>query len=75
MIEIREYLNPDGRNLFGQWFRRLNSDAARRVTTSLYRLALGNFSNVKGVGAEFSNAESTSVLVIGCISEKMEIEL
>src|ERR1700722_7995172 len=33
MIEIREYLNPDGRNLFGQWFRRRNSDAARRVTT------------------------------------------
>jgi putative addiction module killer protein len=51
MIEIREYLNPDGRNLFGDWFDRLNSDAARPVTTSLYRLALGNFSNVKGVGS------------------------
>jgi putative addiction module killer protein len=51
MIEIREYLNPDGRSLFRDWFDRLNSDAARRVTTSLYRLALGNFSNVKGVGS------------------------
>lgn len=50
-IEVREYLNLDGRNLFGDWFDRLNSDAARRVTTSLYRLALGNFSNVKGVGS------------------------
>jgi putative addiction module killer protein len=51
MIEIREYQNPDGRSLFRDWFDRLNSDAARRVTTSLYRLALGNFSNVKGVGS------------------------
>jgi putative addiction module killer protein len=31
-------------------FDRLNSDAARRVTTALYRLGLGNFSNVTGVG-------------------------
>jgi putative addiction module killer protein len=50
MIEIREYLGPDGRNLFGDWFDRLNSEAARRVTTALYQLRLGNFSNVKGVG-------------------------
>jgi putative component of toxin-antitoxin plasmid stabilization module len=74
MIEIREYLNPDGRNLFGDWFDRLNSDAARRVTTSLYRLALGNFSNVKGVGSGV-NAELTSVLDTGSISEKTEIGL
>jgi putative addiction module killer protein len=50
MVEIREYLGLDGRNLFGQWFDKLNSEAARRVTTALYRLGLGNFSNVKGVG-------------------------
>ena len=50
MIGIREYLGSDGRNLFGEWFDRLNSEAARRVTTALYRLGLGNFSNVKGVG-------------------------
>ena len=50
MIDIREYLGRDGRNLFGKWFDRLNAEAARRVTTSLYRLGLGNFSNVKGVG-------------------------
>jgi putative addiction module killer protein len=50
MVEIREYLGPDGKNLFGVWFGRLNSEAARRVTTALYRLGLGNFSNVKGVG-------------------------
>jgi len=50
MIDIREYLGRDGRNLFGVWFNRLNAEAARRVTTSLYRLGLGNYSNVKGVG-------------------------
>jgi putative component of toxin-antitoxin plasmid stabilization module len=50
MIEIREYLGRDGRNLFGDWFARLNSEAARRVTTALYRVGLGNFSNVKGRG-------------------------
>ena len=51
MIDIREYLGRDGRNLFGGWFIGLDSEAARRVTTALYRLGLGNFSNVKGVGA------------------------
>jgi putative addiction module killer protein len=51
MIEIREYLGRDGRNLFGDWFDRLNSEAARRVTTAIYRLGLGNFSNVKSVGS------------------------
>jgi putative addiction module killer protein len=50
MVEIREYLGPDGRNLFGAWFGCLNSEAARRLTTAVYRLGLGNFSNVKGVG-------------------------
>ncbi len=50
MIDIREYLGRDGRNLFGAWFDQLNAEAARRITTALYRLGLGNFSNVKGVG-------------------------
>ena len=51
MIELREYLGPDGRSHFGEWFYRLSSEAARKTTTALYRLGLGNFSNVKGVGA------------------------
>jgi putative addiction module killer protein len=51
MVEIREYLGRDGRNLFGDWFDHLNSEAARKVTTAVYRLGLGNFSNVKGVGS------------------------
>jgi putative addiction module killer protein len=51
MIGIREYVRPDGARSFGAWFERLNSEAARKVTTALYRLGLGNFSNVKGVGS------------------------
>lgn len=51
MIGIREYVKRDGRSLFGEWFSKLNFEAARRVTTALYRLGLGNFSSVKGVGS------------------------
>jgi putative addiction module killer protein len=50
VIEIREYLGLNGNHLFGDWFSRLNAEAARKVTVALYRLGLGNFSNVKGVG-------------------------
>lgn len=51
MIAIREYVPSGGHSPFGEWFRRLNSDAARRVRTALYRIVVGNFSNVKGVGS------------------------
>ena len=51
MVEILEYVRRDGRSLFGKWFDRLNSEAARRITLAIYRLGLGNFSSVKGVGS------------------------
>lgn len=51
MVDIREYRDPGGRSPFREWFDKLNSEASRRVTTALYRVGLGNFSNVKGVGA------------------------
>jgi putative addiction module killer protein len=50
-IQIREYLDRADRSPFRIWLRQLNADAARKVTTSLYRLSLGNFSSVKGVGS------------------------
>ena len=50
-IEIREYQDHRGRSPFREWFDGLNAEAARKVTTALYRVGLGNFSNVKGVGA------------------------
>jgi putative addiction module killer protein len=50
MVEIREYSDQNHRSPFGEWFRELNSEAARKVTAALYRMGLGNFSNVKSVG-------------------------
>ncbi len=49
MVEIRKYSDQNHRSPFGEWFRGLNSEAARKVT-ALYRMGLGNFSNVKSVG-------------------------
>jgi putative addiction module killer protein len=51
MIDVREYINLRGRSPYADWFDRLNAQAAAKVTTALTRLAGGNFSNVKGVGA------------------------
>jgi putative addiction module killer protein len=50
-IDIREYYDQDGHSPFREWFDTLNSEAARKVTTALYHVGLGNFSNVKSVGA------------------------
>jgi putative addiction module killer protein len=51
MPEVREYLDRGGRNLYRGWFDRLNAQAAAKVATAVTRLALGNFSNVKGIGS------------------------
>ena len=51
MIDIREYQDREGHSTFREWVDRLNAEAARKVTTALYRVGLGNFSNVKGVGS------------------------
>jgi putative addiction module killer protein len=51
MVDIREYHNRGGHSPFREWFDRLNAEAARKVTTALYRVGLGNFSNTKSVGA------------------------
>ena len=50
MIKIREYRASGNRNPFRDWFEGLNSEAARKVTTALYRVGLGNFSSVKSLG-------------------------
>jgi putative addiction module killer protein len=51
MIEIREYLDPQGRSPFGRWFSELDKTAAAKVVIALTRITLGNLSNVKGVGS------------------------
>lgn len=49
MIEVREYHDRDDHSPFREWLDRLNAEAARKVTNALYRVGLGNLSNVKGV--------------------------
>ena len=51
MVDVREYHDRRGRSPFREWYDRLNAEAARKVTTALYRVGLGNFSNAKSVGA------------------------
>jgi putative addiction module killer protein len=51
MIDVREYLNRDGYSPFREWRAKLDTEDRRKVTTALYRIGLGNFSNVQGVGA------------------------
>ncbi len=56
MLDLREYRGPDGRSHFREWFDRLNAEAARKVTTALFRLGQGN-SNAKSVGAGVSECK------------------
>ena len=49
-MKIVEYLTRDGESPFGNWFNKLESRAAAKVTTALIRLGMGNTSNVKSVG-------------------------
>jgi putative addiction module killer protein len=50
-LTVLEYLDRAGSSPLAVWFRSLDAVAAAKVTTALRRLELGNFSNVKGVGA------------------------
>jgi len=51
MIDVREYIDANGRSPYAAWFDRVNARAAAKVATAVARLSVGNFSNVKGVGA------------------------
>ncbi|NCO68653.1 MAG: addiction module protein [Nitrospirae bacterium CG_4_10_14_0_8_um_filter_41_23] len=51
--KVVEYLK-EGSSVFGNWFHGLDAHAAAKVTTALYRLEQGNFSNVKSVGESVS---------------------
>ncbi len=48
-VKIVEYLKDES-SVFGKWFAELDVHAAAKVTTALYRLEQGNFSNVKSIG-------------------------
>lgn len=49
-IKIESYITKEGVEPFAKWFNTLNAIAAAKVTTALYRMELGNFSNVKSLG-------------------------
>ena len=51
--QIKEFVR-EGSSLFQEWFDDLDSIAASKVTTALYRLQYGNFSNVRSVGSGVS---------------------
>jgi putative addiction module killer protein len=49
-ITIREYLDEKDESPFAHWLNGLNSIAAAKVATALYRMEQGNLSSVEGVG-------------------------
>ena len=51
MLTVLEFVARDGSSPFAKWFAELDPAAAAKVTTAVSRMELGNFSNVKGVGA------------------------
>ena len=51
MIDVREYLDPNGGSPFADWIAHLNPKAASKVATAVTMLDTGNFSNVKGIGS------------------------
>jgi putative addiction module killer protein len=57
MIEVRQYTMESGKSPFKKWFAGLNSVATAKVTVALERLARGNVSNVKAVGAGVSECK------------------
>lgn len=50
MVKVSEYINKHGKSPYAEWHDYLDARAAAKVSTVLYRLEQGNFSNTKGVG-------------------------
>jgi putative addiction module killer protein len=51
MIELRGYIDENGKKRFAVWLEELDPAAAAKVTIALARLEQGNFSKIKGVGS------------------------
>ena len=51
IMELVEYLDSKGNSPFESWFKRINAQAAAKVTTELVRLEGGNISNAKSLGS------------------------
>ena len=50
-MQILEYLDAAGTSPFAAWFQAFDAQAGAKVAVALARIAQGNLSNVKGVGA------------------------
>ena len=50
MVDVKEYIDETGKSPFFIWFNHLEANAAAKVSTALYRMEQGNFSNTKGIG-------------------------
>ncbi|MGD9743057.1 MAG: type II toxin-antitoxin system RelE/ParE family toxin [Dongiaceae bacterium] len=50
MATLREYLAPNGKSPFGDWFDGLGTEAAAKVTMALARIEAGNLGDCKPVG-------------------------
>ena len=51
IIDVLEYLTPEGRNPFRDWLETLSDrDARSRIRVRLNRVRLGNFGDCKSVG-------------------------
>ncbi len=51
MIEVREYIAPNGKALFSEWLKGLRDRQARaRILTRINRVRLGNFGDCKSLG-------------------------
>jgi len=50
MLDVREYLDADGRSPFADWFADLDATTAAKVTVVIARIEQGTLSAFKGVG-------------------------
>lgn len=54
MIEIQTYQTANGKEPYTEWLKKLDVQARLKVITAVGRLAEGNTSNLKGLGAGVS---------------------
>lgn len=70
-MDIREYIDPNGRSPYAEWLNSLHAPAAAMVAVAVFRMEEGNFSNVKGVGAGVYEYRIEFGPAIESISERM----
>jgi putative component of toxin-antitoxin plasmid stabilization module len=72
MIDVIDYVDGRGRNVFRRWFDGLDDSVQSRIAVALLRVADGNLLAAKSVGAGSLNFGWISGLGIACISGGME---